>query len=193
MIEDKPLRNFLFETDETGLYNNIQSWGTPWIDICCILHLIKWKKPKTFLEVGVCAGHTTRILAQKFPDMVITGIDPGDQVAPGDRPSIQINEYLQQDKIGELVNGYPNVTIIKEKFRDVNWTQKFDFIFIDANHSYNEVIQDSNLAFKLVNNNGIIIWHDYGNIPDVKKALEQLVTKKNIIYIHHTWIAFTEC
>jgi len=54
---------------------------------------------------------------------------------------------------------------IKQIFSDstkYNFSQLplFDFIFIDGNHEYNFVKQDSNNALTRLNDKGIIIWDD---------------------------------
>lgn len=192
MFRDKPLHNFLFETDDTGFYKNLHPYCTPWIDVCCILHLLRFRKPKTFLEVGTHRGYTTRILAEKFPAMKIVTVDPGDKVSEDNRPGNQKAEYLAQYEIGELVEHLENVRIIKDCFRSIDWDQKFDAIFIDGNHSYNEILADSLLAMNLLTEHGLIIWHDVNNVQDVNDALKQLNTKYDIVSIHNTWIAYLD-
>jgi predicted O-methyltransferase YrrM len=191
MFRDKPLHNFLFETASGDFYTNLQTWCTPWIDVCCLLHLIRHVRPRTFLEVGTHRGHTTRIIADRFPDLYITTCDPGDQVPETARPSNQATEYLPYDKIGELVAGKQNVRIIKDRFQAIDWgNQKFDVIFIDGDHSLNSVLSDSLLALKLLAPNGAIMWHDVNHVQDVNTALKQLDTPGDIVAIHNTWVAY---
>jgi len=42
-----------------------------------------------------------------------------------------------------------------------NCTQKFDFIFLDGSHAASIVYQEIPLALKLLNQNGVILLHDY--------------------------------
>jgi predicted O-methyltransferase YrrM len=191
MLRDKPLHNYLFDTDSSGFYKDMQTWCTPWIDVCCLLHLIRFIKPKTFLEIGTHRGYTTRIIADRFPDLAITTCDPGDQVAPDSRPSNQTGEYLSQSQIGERVTGRPNVRIIKQSCHDIAWDdQKFDMIFVDGNHTLNAVTADSILALKLLAPDGAIMWHDVNNVQDVNTALAQLDIPGDIVSIHNTWVAY---
>jgi predicted O-methyltransferase YrrM len=192
MFRDKPLHNFLFETDPDAFYQNLQTWCTPWIDVCCLLHLIRHVRPKTFLEIGTHRGYTTRIIADRFPALQITTCDPGDQIPTSARPSNQTGEYLAQDKVGELVADRANVQIIKKAFHDIDWgDQKFDVIFVDGNHTLNDVTADSLLALKLLAPKGAIMWHDVNNVQDVNKALKQLDTPGgDIVSIHNTWVAY---
>ena len=191
MIRDKPLHNFLFETDPDGFYQGLHCGPTPWIDVCVLLHLVRRYRPARLLEVGTHRGHTARILADKFPAMSIVTVDPGDQVPAEERPSNQLGEYLPQAEIGELVTGCPNVEVIKQRFRAVDWgTESFDMIFIDGNHSLPDVLEDSRLALRLVSTPGVIVWHDYNNVHDVNQVLEQLALPQPIVGIHDTWIAY---
>ncbi len=191
MLRDKPLHNFLFETDREGFYDGLSVFCTPWIDTCALLHLVRRYQPQRFLEVGTHRGYTTRILAEKFPAMTIVTVDPGDQIPVNDRPANQVNEYLPQAAIGELASEYPNVEVRKARFDIIAWgDDRFDMIFVDADHTLEAVLSDSRLALKLVTTPGVIVWHDVNNVPAVNSALELLNLDDTIVWIHNTWIAY---
>jgi predicted O-methyltransferase YrrM len=161
--------------------------------MCVILHLIRRRRPKRFLEIGTHWGVTTRNIARRFPEMEIVTVDPGDRIPVGDRPSNQTAEFLPQSEIGKLVVGFSNVRIIREQFREVDWqSQHFDMIYVDGNHALSEVLQDTHLAIRLITNPGVIIWHDFNHVPDIKKALEQIQTEGPIVTLHNTWIAYLD-
>lgn len=191
MVRDKPLHNFLFETEGGGFYRQLDCFCTPWIDTCVLLHLVRFYRPKRFLEVGTHRGFTTRTLASRFPDMSIVTIDPGDSVPLAERPANQAAEFLPQQEIGELVAGLANVRVVKRRFRDIAWAgEHFEMVFIDGNHTLAEVLADSQLALRLVTSPGVIVWHDYNNVPDVNLALEQLNVPGDIVSLHNTWMAY---
>ena len=193
MIRDKPLHNFLFEMEESDFYKNLNTHSTPWIDMCCILSLIKYHKPKNLLEIGTYYGHTTKIISDKFPHLDITTTDPGDKILLNNRPSNQNGEYLQQNEIGKMFLGNNKIKLIKNDIHDIQFfDEKFDFIFIDGNHSYNSVIKDTQLSLNILNTNGVIVWHDWDNVKDVNAALNEFNLGKPIIHIHNTWIAYYE-
>lgn len=192
MIRDKPLHNFLFEMDENNFYKNLNTFCTPWIDVCCILSLIRYHKPKNLLEIGTHYGHTTKIISDKFPELKITTVDPGDKILGDKRSYFQTQEYLPQHEIGKMFNGNMNINLIKQDFHDISFTEKFDFIFIDGDHTYSAVIKDTQRALQLLNNNGVIVWHDWDNVKDVNAALNEFNLPKPIIYLHNTWIAYYE-
>lgn len=193
MVRNKPLHQFLFETDPDGFYEGLEFCFTPWIDVCVLLHMVRRYRPSTFLEIGTHRGVTTRMLAERFPTMSITTVDPGDQIPPQNRPSNQAGEYLPQQYIGELVCHLPNVEVVKTRFLDIQWgNRRFDMIFVDGNHSLPEVLLDSQAALRLVSSPGVILWHDYNNVPDVNLALEQLGTAPAIVSVQNTWMAYLD-
>jgi len=46
-------------------------------------------------------------------------------------------------------------------------------VFIDGNHAAPFVVQDSKNAMKLCKRGGLILWHDYGEWPDVTAVLDR--------------------
>jgi len=55
---------------------------------------------------------------------------------------------------------------------------ELDFIFIDADHSYEHAYQDFCNYFNKVKTNGIFAGHDY-SLPGVNKALNQFLPEQN--------------
>ena len=52
---------------------------------------------------------------------------------------------------------------------------RVDFVFVDGSHSYEYVMNDSSVAFKLLRDGkGTVLWHDYGTWSSVTLALNEL-------------------
>jgi predicted O-methyltransferase YrrM len=186
MITNKSIQNLFFELDDTGFYDNLSCPITPWIDTCVLLMLGRKIKAKQILEVGTHRGYTTRILADKFPDAHIITVDPGDQIPEDKRPLNQKGEYLSQDEIGEQVRDKLHVQIIRRQFKEINWgVQQFDLIYIDGDHTFGPVYEDSLLAQQLLADHGIIVWHDR---PLVEQSLRLLNIP--IVFMNDTQIAY---
>lgn len=70
---------------------------------------------------------------------------------------------------------------------------RVDAAFVDGDHGYRGAMHDTLLAKGIVNNGGIIIWHDYhdlGNV-DVREVLHDLAgSGERIWHIEGTWLAF---
>lgn len=67
--------------------------------------------------------------------------------------------------------------------------QPLDFIFIDGNHYYDYVKLDSKNALEHIDKNGCIVWHDYGQYPDVSKAVDEITDKATVVAIKGTRLA----
>jgi predicted O-methyltransferase YrrM len=63
-----------------------------------------------------------------------------------------------------------NVTQLRGDSRAFDFSslgRKFDLIFIDGDHHYDYVLQDTKNVIKyLVHENSTVVWHDYGNTPE---------------------------
>lgn len=191
MIQEKPLPHFLFENDPAQFFDDLQCPYTPWLDTCVLLHFARRYRPGRFLEIGTHRGSTTRALAERFPEMTIVTVDPGDQVPLHQRPGLQLPEFLPQAQIGELARDLANVRVVKQPFQEIVWgEQRFDMIFIDGNHFLPHVLDDSLLALRLLESPGVIVWHDFNHIGDVNQAVEQLPVADRVVALAGTWIAF---
>jgi predicted O-methyltransferase YrrM len=81
-----------------------------------------------------------------------------------------------------------------KRFREVWDQQKFDFIFIDGDHSYEGVKADSDLAFELIAPGGIIVWDDYRlrQYPGIHRHINQLARTYPIKNIEGSSLAYLE-
>lgn len=109
------------------------------------------------------------------------------------------------ETINNNINHFNRIKIIKD-FSDnaINFFEDnfFDFIYIDANHSYEAAKNDINKWFKKVKKGGLFAGHDYldginGNgVFGVKSAVDEFAKEYNIkIYStnephpHRTWFS----
>ena len=66
---------------------------------------------------------------------------------------------------------------------------KVDLFFVDGAHSYEYIKSDTENALKTLKDNGIIIWHDYGNVIDVVEYLNELSKTLPVFRINGTSLA----
>lgn len=89
------------------------------------------------------------------------------------------------DKVLKLKKKYPNIKLIKnysveaaKKFKNNN----FDFIYIDADHSYASVYLDLKAWFPKLKKDGIIAGDDFAPyFPGVIKAVYKFAKEKNLM------------
>ena len=153
-------------------------------ELCCISSIIKYYKIKNVFEIGTFDGRTTVNICANCED------EPNIQTL--DLPRQLINEtqydlhewektYAQKQKSGTRFLNSKYSKFIKQILCDSAQydskidEEKYDLVFVDGSHTENYVINDTELALRLIKNkNGIIIWHDYNSgWEDVTKVMEK--------------------
>ena len=80
------------------------------------------------------------------------------------------------------------------EFNEEKFKNQMDLIFIDGGHTYSIVKNDTEKAFKMLNSNGIILWHDYvpgkKSAKDVVKYIDEISKKRSLQHIKNTSICY---
>lgn len=119
---------------------------------------------KVGVEVGTDHGEYAKVILDRMPNVKLYTIDPFLAYTEGQDVKTQedVDKIYEQAK--ELLKGYPNCTMVREKSLDA--VKRFspetiDFVFIDGDHTYEEVKKDLNAWAKIVKKGGIVAGHDY--------------------------------
>jgi len=136
---------------------------------------------KIGVEIGVAfGGHSEYILQNTSVDNLY-GVDPYLHIEnykdPMNLPQDQFDE-LYNFTVNRLSNYNNRYKHIRKKSCDAVIefnNNELDFVYIDADHSYNGVFNDLCLWFCKVREGGIIGGHDYEhpNFPGVKQAIDE--------------------
>ena len=137
------------------------------------------------LEIGCFLGSTTCTIKEASQDSNLYCVDkwtnePHDSYLVGyDRK--EINERIESDKDTwrSNTNHLDNVFMHHCKSLDVDLDVKFDFIFLDGDHTYGNVMGELIKFSKLLKPNGILAGHDYGCAP-CTKAITKFATDNNL-------------
>lgn len=142
------------------------TWGVNVGDRRAIYYLLSAFEPTSVLEIGTHIGASTLHIAQalsRLPDATLTSVDIIDMNSTIERPWLKYGvEYSPLEMITQL--GFDRFVEFKaEQSLDFmgSTSQKFDFIFLDGDHSASTVYQEIPAALKLLNENGVILLHDY--------------------------------
>ena len=184
------------DTDSFASTNMREAW------ILCVLA----KTARVIFEFGTCSGRTTYMLAKNSPEDALIGTIT---LSPDEAKQIQNNandpdsQQWQEQALIEsnyttfLYTSTPQekkitqLFVDSKKFDESEWRNKCDLIFIDGGHAYSYVKNDTEKAMLMVNNNGIIIWHDFSPAcPGVWKYLSELAVDYPVKHIEGTRLGF---
>jgi hypothetical protein len=135
-------------------------------------------------EVGVLYGDTSAYLLKELPSLTLLSIDP--YVTYKDdrdgRPQAQLSEYeaIARDKLAQFGT---RSQIIKEFSVEAARTiedESLDFVFIDANHTYDSVREDIEAWYPKVRKDGLFCGHDYRSFPGVTQAVEEFAMAQKL-------------
>lgn len=173
------------------------------IELLLINIFINYFKPANVFEMGTFDGRTTLNMAANIGDGTrIWTIDlPMEKLQSTTFPIEELErKFIDKEQSGSRFLLTKEENKIIRLYGDTAtydfspFTSKMDFIFIDASHSYEYVLNDSKIAMGLLRNKqGIILWHDYGVWEGVTRALEELCSMypefKGIKHIKGTSLA----
>lgn len=147
----------------------VGAWSTPIIDVYVIIKAVLGFESKRILELGSYRGDTARLIAENTADdtrLCTVDVHPEHGASYKNSPVARRIER----KIGE---------IRRELFTP---EERYDFIFVDANHDFNSVANDTLVALDLLSDHGVIFWHDYSfggyfhgmaGVPDALKIFSK--------------------
>lgn len=202
-------------TDIAGLLSNIQkgAWAPPeyhftsdWFS----WHIPFWEQsidkagktktdPLRILEIGAYEGKSTTWMSDNLldhPDSILYSVDTFEG-------SI---ENQGQENLNVLLETYYSNISKSKNFRKIrpimgnshtvlptliNQNHKFDIIYVDGAHDYEDVLQDGIDAFNLLKDDGLMIFDDYGwnlrNEYPVMRACTDLEKVVELTPINTTW------
>ena len=140
--------------------SEIISSGLNTEDMEFIYELVKNKRPKNVLEIGMSEGTSTLAICKAFKDFKmeshLTSIDPF-QSSRDNNMGVKNIENNNLSKYHTLIEGYDYIilpTLLSEN-------KSFDMIFVDGSHLYDYIMLDQFYATLLLNQNGVLIYDDY--------------------------------
>lgn len=133
----------------------------PWtIDVLCTL--IRALRPQYMLELGSYIGKGTEKMAEAAPDakFITVEFDP---------------ERVQTTR--ERVERFPNVTVVQGdtiQFLESYYGPRFDFVFVDDDHSHEHVDRELELVLQLTHKgSSMICVHDVIGRHNLRQEVEK--------------------
>lgn len=160
--------------EETGYENQV--------DMLYVAAIAKYLQAKNIFEFGTYLGQTTYHLTFASADVSVTTLD----LPPEGNP--QAGQYL-----GHYFKNSDKEAFIQQilcnsyQFDPAPFKNQMDFIFVDGDHSFDGVKNDTEKAFEMLAPGGIIVWHDYApKHPDIVKFFAEFTQERPLFHIKKT-------
>lgn len=144
--------------------------------------LARYRKARNIFEFGTFTGRSTYYFTQATPDTKVTTLD----LPPGPGRTIpDVGAYFRgsdrEDRITQLF-------VDSQSFDPAPYRQTMDLIFVDGDHSYAGVKNDTEKAFEMLAPGGVILWHDYGPSSDqgLAQFFVEFTQKRPLFHIKKT-------
>jgi len=144
------------------------------------------------IEVGSWVGETALVIAPYFDRLFCIDHLLGSK---GDY-TLDVADYYGPENLFRTFAENTNELFLKRIYLCVGrsdqwsrvWTQKADFIFIDADHRYEAVKLDVESWLPHLNGSGIICGHDYNHyFPGVKEAVSEVFGENHRVQNNVWW------
>lgn len=155
-------------------------------EILEMLKILNKKKPKVIIEIGTAGGGTLFMISRvASEDATIISVDLPGRIFGGVYPNVKEPLYksfaLPKQKI-HLIRADSHNQATLARINCIVEKKGIDFLFIDGDHSYEGVKKDFEMYSSLVNDDGIIAFHDITVHPpekgcEVNKFWDQIKEK----------------
>lgn len=175
------------------IYQNIEGWFTfPTVYKSVVQH---FPTGSHFVEVGAWLGCSAAFMAVEIANsgkkIKFDCVDNWKGVSLEDHEPV-INKTVYQTFLKNIDPVKDYITPVTGNSTEVSnlyTNNSLDFIFIDACHDYESVLQDIKAWYPKLKKGGIIAGHDYG-WESVRKAVGDFFTNKQIKSLEECWIIY---
>lgn len=160
---------------------NLQIQQRPMEISSLVYHLLEKKnigeKLDYYVEIGACSGGTTRLMNHFFNFKETLVIDDG-----GAENSHYIEKRGEHSR-GRNLGTIPRIEIIGSSYdervieiaKNISKIREYDILFIDGEHTYDAVKNDTLNYESMIRIGGYIIYHDTGHMSEIKKCIEEFL------------------
>jgi predicted O-methyltransferase YrrM len=182
-------------TDGITIKTDFSDGISPVNDYYFLSWIAKAVKAKKYFEIGTWKGLSAyNIISNNDNQLEIFSLD-----IPFDHPEIKIFN-IPEEIFGYYSKENKSIHHIKcdsKSFDYKPYAKQFEFVFVDGNHSFEYVQNDTKLALELLKDeNSVIAWHDYLILGEVNKnvlagILETIPEEehKHIVSLHQSNLA----
>jgi len=151
-------REFLKEESTLDAFSFLEG-GSIVTDYLLLSALTKKLNKPTCFEIGTWRGESALCMAKHANKVVTLNLSKQELIGLG-----LSKEYVELQ--GYLCNRAINIEQLWGNTYNYDFSEHhraYDLIFVDGDHKYKSVVNDTKIAEKLMKNrNSVIVWHDYG-------------------------------
>lgn len=182
-------------TDSITIKTDFSDGISPVNDYYFLSWIAKAIKAQKYFEIGTWKGLSAyNIISNNNNNLEIYSLD-----IPFDHPEIKMYN-IPEEIFGYYSKENKNIHHIKcdsKSFDYKSYKKQFELVFVDGNHSYEYVKNDTKLALELLKgDNSVIAWHDYLILGEANKnvlagILEAIPEEehKHIVSLHQSNLA----
>lgn len=151
---------------------------TPGVDLHAVTRLAYASRAKRAVEIGTAEGHTTVALALTLPSAEIVTVGTTRELAGHngtefDReifPEEEQGHYIreQEEAIRQRITAFIGKPNPRECILEYFGVRSFEFAYIDGDHRWECVAEDTKTVLRKILDDGIIVWDDYGFHDEVR-------------------------
>lgn len=156
-------------------------WPTFAKDHEALAHIIKTYNIKTIFEFGTWEGASTQHMAQQSGVEKVVTLDIHEELDVEYKHNA--HQKTNKNHYGKWITSDKVTQIFCDSLK-YKPTEEFDMVFVDANHDYEHIKNDTELALQMKPK--VIVWHDFespGN-PDVTKYINEQRALGKRIFVH---------
>jgi predicted O-methyltransferase YrrM len=161
---------------------NEESGHTNQVDLLYVSAIAQARGARDIFEFGTYQGRTTYFLTFASPEARVTTLnlpparDPGVAAFLG----IMFKGSDRENRITEIHSD-------SREFDPNPYTGRMDYIFVDGDHSYEMVKNDTEKALVMLKPGGMIVWHDYAaKSPGVVRYIREFAEQRPVFRLKHT-------
>lgn len=132
------------------------------------------------IEIGTDIGDTANFLLDSNPNLKLVSIDPYYDYIDWNGSNLQNRENMYQSMMKRL-SGYSDRFVQVRKTSDDAHAdfedEKYDVVFIDGLHTYEQLTKDCENYYSKVKPGGVFAGHDFTAIEGVNRAAKEFAEK----------------
>lgn len=155
-------------TTSSSLMDRISLEPEGWLPGEDIPSKLKGIKNPIGIEIGTDQGTTTEYLLRSIPDLKLFGIDNYIENRTEDIQNLTFEIYMK--KVAPYSDRFTHYKKTSDEAVVEFEDESVDFIFVDGDHKYAQVLKDCQNYYPKVKKGGLFCGHDW-SLPEVNKAV----------------------